>query len=540
MGTFASFYGNRKVPEDRIPELNRRMMRLLEQGGIMEQTEVSIYGKHLQLLRPISQNDKNRVIFNYNYFDDDGCEYAAYDTETGEVSSNKIAFGWCDFATVVMAMYTLLEFYTEEYSLAGLNGELTDGKRKIGWMNYLFDEKFTNHRLDDVWKIYSLMRNEYGDYKDDLLYLIRNGYTRGSISFLAVEYPERVREEGQKIIDYLVEKKQGENKRGEKTADKTVIAIRIELLNATFSLCEYLEKTDSPQLKKIASQIGSLEENSPETMRFNFGSLLELLRSSLERILETSGETKEETLERVAAVLKDHEGNLPAEDDAWNWVWFVSYLMPREATLKQLADVFELDFWELLERLGPDVEEQSGQWHSLSRGENNQKPVEKQSTEEFFKFSERGMSSDDRAYYWTEDGDVTFSDEMLQWLEDLGRELDELEEQAGELVPTQEFLKTLVETLHHIKETYRYIYCFEEAFYTLIENMHKRRTQAVLLQLRRLMERERGAFAEAEAEDTICLWGIAKSTYHPSRLKLKRYLAVLGNPRLRKQWLGME
>ena len=138
MGTFSSFYGNRKVPEDRIPELNRRMMRLLEQGGIMEQTEVSIYGKHLQLLRPISQKDKNRVVFNYNYFDDDGCEYAAYDTETGEVSSNKIAFGWCDFATVVTAMYTLLEFYTEEYSLAGLNGELTDGKRKIGWMNYLY------------------------------------------------------------------------------------------------------------------------------------------------------------------------------------------------------------------------------------------------------------------------------------------------------------------------------------------------------------------------------------------------------------------
>ena len=74
-------------------------------------------------------------------------------------------------------------------------------------------------------------------------------------------------------------------------------------MRSSIRLCEYLKKTDTPQLKKMASRIGNFEGVSQEKLRFNFGSLLERLRLSLERILEEGGETKEQKLEWVIAVL---------------------------------------------------------------------------------------------------------------------------------------------------------------------------------------------------------------------------------------------
>ena len=103
---------------------------------------------------------RGKCFFDYNYFDDDGCEAACYDLKTGKVGSNKIAFGWCDFSSVAIAMYILLEFYTEEYSLTGINGDIVENEHIIGWLNYLFDEKFVNQRLDDPWKVYSVLRKE--------------------------------------------------------------------------------------------------------------------------------------------------------------------------------------------------------------------------------------------------------------------------------------------------------------------------------------------------------------------------------------------
>ena len=364
----------------------------------------------------------------------------------------------------------------------------------------------------------------------------------GMIRYLTIRYPLCVKKEEQIISDiqrkHAAAKKNGETNKFTAVVVESIV-IRMVLILSAFKICDYLTKTDSARLREMASLIGDFEKK-PVEIKFNFCNLLELLRSSLVQILEVKGETREEKLERLMMVLKDHEGNFPTEDDAWKWVWFVSYLMPKEATLKQVADVFELDFWELLEKFGPEVEENREVWHQRPHSEEDHEPVEKKSTAEFFNFSGRGMSEDDRAYYWRPDGDVKFSKEMLRWLESLGRELDEIEEQAGVLIPTPKFLETLVNTLDDINKTYQRIYCFEEAFYDLIANMHKRRTQAVLLQLQRLAERERGGFVEAKAKDRFSDWELAASTYHQSRLKLKRYLAVLGNPWLRKQWLDIE
>ena len=48
----------------------------------------------------------------------------------------------------------LTEFYTEEFGVAEINGEIFDAKESIGWINYVLDKEFTNIRAVDAIKLW--------------------------------------------------------------------------------------------------------------------------------------------------------------------------------------------------------------------------------------------------------------------------------------------------------------------------------------------------------------------------------------------------
>ena len=123
-------------------------------------------------------------------------------------------------------------------------------------------------------------------------------------------------------------------------------------------------------------------------------------------------------------------------------------------------------------------------------------PVPPISTQEWLK-----LDPDDMAYYWTPDGDVHFSDEMNAWMAGLALELDGIHVTLS----PQEFLKTLFQNIAGCdKKSF-----FREAFYDFIAHQTDPRFQAALVLLGRLVQRE-----------------------EPN---LRRYVAILGNPALRKQ-----
>lgn len=159
MSNYLDFCGEMKVPEDRLPELTERMMKLFAQGGMMNVEEISLFGTEIGLLCPVEPNEDQRVLLNYNYFDDDGWETAVYDLKTGKLGSRRI--GWHIFADVVLAAYILLEFYTEKYTVTMLNNSYIPGAWKtIQWLNYLFDEKYCDTRQIDPQRMLELLKKQ--------------------------------------------------------------------------------------------------------------------------------------------------------------------------------------------------------------------------------------------------------------------------------------------------------------------------------------------------------------------------------------------
>lgn len=63
MGTFAGYWGDMTIPEERRDEFNQRMLYLLEQGGMMNFEQIQIRGKEIALLTPLKPDEDNCVVF---------------------------------------------------------------------------------------------------------------------------------------------------------------------------------------------------------------------------------------------------------------------------------------------------------------------------------------------------------------------------------------------------------------------------------------------------------------------------------------------
>lgn len=57
------------------------------------------------------------------------------------------------FNGVVMAMYTLLEFYSRTVCMARLDGKFFDAAFTIGWFNHLFDTQYNSDRFYHPWQV---------------------------------------------------------------------------------------------------------------------------------------------------------------------------------------------------------------------------------------------------------------------------------------------------------------------------------------------------------------------------------------------------
>ena len=53
MGTYLDYFGDRTIPEDKREEFTRKILTILNQGGMMDLEEVSMFGKKIWLLKPL-------------------------------------------------------------------------------------------------------------------------------------------------------------------------------------------------------------------------------------------------------------------------------------------------------------------------------------------------------------------------------------------------------------------------------------------------------------------------------------------------------
>lgn len=228
--------------------------------------------------------------------------------------------------------------------------------------------------------------------------------------------------------------------------------------------------------------------------------------------LRTSDEEAQlQVLEQLKSVLKK-EKQEPSTQVPQTYFFFarLASLLPVEVIAKLIADAFSQDFQSLLEELQPYARNVRSIWNfgDCQPAE----PVPPMETALFL-----GCSDDDRAWWWKPDGDVHFSEGMTTWLSHCRSKLETLAEQSS-LLHSVDFLKQLMETLSDIQQRHGYVFAFQQMFYDFMAHTESPLVQAAVLFLRLLSEQDGN-----EADITI---------------RLRRYLAVLGNLPLRKQVFG--
>ena len=96
MGTFVKLFRDSEsiIPESRKEEFIERIEKIYQAGGMMEVEDVVLYRQRLTLIRKPKMDDDG-MNFYYNYFEDDCRENAGFDRNNCYVWSNKV--GWINY-----------------------------------------------------------------------------------------------------------------------------------------------------------------------------------------------------------------------------------------------------------------------------------------------------------------------------------------------------------------------------------------------------------------------------------------------------------
>lgn len=492
MGTFAGFYGEQKIKEELKEEYTKNLIKLLNAGGMMQFENVNLFGTEIGLIKELTPNEKGVVHFHYNYFSDEAWETAGLNLNTCDFYSGKI--GWGEFCDVILAAYVLTEFYTEEFGVAEINGEIFDAKETIGWINYVLDKDFTNIRAVDAIKLWETCQD----------------YNSRDISSIVQEC--------------------GCN-------------VAINLTN----LMEYLYLTKNKTWNMLVNAL-----DDTETDNIVLPKVVLKMEKVIEKLVE-KGKTYEEILEYTFDIenfiINCRNENIDDENQPEQYqLSFVGLLCPKAFILMILCEIFEKDFKEeyklYKEKLVSSADELFGVG-DISKLE----PIEKIKTYEYldtpdsalcFRHTEAKenyhISDDDFALFWTPNCDLEFSDNFNKWCDSLKKDFEEILENL-EMVPAQIFIKNMIETLKYADDTYQRIFAPSTMFYEFISNSENKNYQAAYKLFVKLLEDN---LEEGKVIEKVNSWDIADKniTFNKGRLNIKRYLAIMGNVELRKEIFG--
>lgn len=309
MGTYLGYYGDRTIPEDKREEFTRRVLTILEQGGMMDLEEVSMFGKKIWLMKPLQiQSGQESLTFCYNYFENDIWETGGYRPGSCRFYTNKV--GWRQFDLVCSAVYVLHEFYAKSFGMANRDDHIYDAREIIGWLNYLFGEHYTNSRATDLWRIYQLLPDYRKD--DNLLRLLPDDASMdvlGTLIYLAV------------------------TRENHEENWKQLIAV-------------------PPH--------GPEEITLPDCIRIAENALKSLKAS------DEASETQK--LEQLKIVLKAGDQKASPEiPQLCRFIGGITALLPIEVTAKLVADTFSMDFTALLAELQPYARDVMELWNYKDR-----------------------------------------------------------------------------------------------------------------------------------------------------------------------------
>ncbi len=501
MGTFAWYTGEMNIEEEKRDCFAKQMIKLLNYGGMMGFEKVSLYGYDLYLLSPAELSQKGEAEFWYNYFEDSGWEKAGFNAKNSKFHSNKI--GGCEFCDVILAAYMLCEMYDETPGFAEVNGDIVDAQFYGGWVNHILGTDFSMKKRYNLWE------------------------NAEHIAFYDLECSEPFPRTQLRCLipDYLL-KAAG----GTELSDLFYIIYGTESLEADQIIPSSYPK-DVYECKKV---LVSLREICGE----NF---LEYLLQFLRMDRNTRGSVSDIKLAELAKL---------------------SLVLPARVFVYLAAEIENESFWKLWKEWKNKVyhDEQMKQYASeelqKQREEWKERVIPEIRTSDFlrqdgvFTFYDtpdelkgKGnyyLTDDDRIFWWDGTDEVIISDEMNSWIEELadqhGKLMDLSDAGCGDAFKGENFIKDFMILLYEICDRYKRIFPFKTMFYEFIQNSERKEYRAAIALLKKLDEenREEGKIINYAKWD----WSMTSKnvTQNIARLRLKRYMSVMANKKVRKKY----
>lgn len=506
MGTFGGYMGNTNIPETQREKFAEQMMKILNLGGMMRFEEISMYGHEMGLLNPVEIYPGGKVEFYYNYFEDDCWENAGFDAYDAYFWSNKI--GAAEFCDVITAAYTLYEVYDNEQGYAVIDGEVVTTSEVVGWLNHILGTNFSMEKRFQFWKnaeeLVMERIDKYSEDKEMLSY---------SELMAFIPYEMRYAAGGVEFTDVLY------------------------VINGTESLTE--------------------EEVKEGTYPYDV--------LQCKRALETYfSETKGDAVEQLWEVLKkNRESRKRISDEQMKKIADFSLILPARVIIYLAAEIEKIPFWKTWKELKEEVyqdeqmklyaSEELDLWRRQKRAEaiapiststflRQDKSFTFWNTPDELKGTPKYYISDaDRLYWWDGSEEVSISEEMDEWLKELAKQHKELKETIKEENSSQDFLKAFLYLIKEIDSYYHRIYPFRNMFYEFIQNSGQKDYLAAVELLRKLADaKENRKAGEIIKHVRHGSWDITSKnvTQNIARLRLKRYLSVMANEKLRKKYFG--
>lgn len=499
MGTFASYNGNMDIPEEKRKIFTEQMLKILNYGGMLQFEKVNIYGKQIALIKPPEPDEDGNVEFHYNYFEDDAWESAQFNTKDATLYTGKI--GSDEFNWAIRAAYSLYEAYDEGVGRALQDMTEVDAGYAIGWINHILGTDFTVKNRFRLWEYFE---------KENLL--------DGNTSNISIG-----------TIVRSVPSTQYKGLGGIEFAD----------------ICYILEGT-----KDLEEEI-LIKGSYPETILKAKRALQEYYDKNEHH------EERQQQLWNLLTMTYEERSNVNNE---LGTIANLSLRLPARVFVYLTAELLGSNFWELWQKLRMDVyldEDVSG-YASNELIEKREKfrealPEEVPTVDYFYNdgiFTFWGtpdslkgkpnyyISNDERAYWWNEEEDF-FSDGMKEWLTDLGKQHKELlTEIPSSEIEKEGFLQEIVNVLFELNDHYKRVYAYRDMFYEFLMNSKDMNYYAAIKLLKRLSDenKENGKIINVIRGS----WSIESKNviFNAGRRRMKRYLAVLANKKLRKKYFG--
>lgn len=445
-------YGTLSIPDYKIDAFLHDVRQVADQAGLLAIRHMRAYDEEFDLLCFPGDNGGG-FIFNYSYFEDAVHDKVTIDVKTGEIHSSNLGFG--KFGEAVQALYMLSGLYCEMLCLSDNCDEIIPFD-KLRWLSYVLCRTITLQYHITIWDVYERFVRDNGVNK----------------TLSAMDFFNSYEGDGTNIDEIT-----------------TIVYVNDAITN------DFIDK--------------SINDEEPVD-KSSYGYWVRSMARFLWLAKQNSEKSEKELLSRYVRLLhkvSEIRNDIKANKEVGPVKELFATVAP-PITVKLIATIYGLDFWQLWRDHKESIGVTSSIFYDGSteyKTEDENINLEPITTEDFF-----GVKSEDRLYWWKEDGDVIISDKTQRWLDQMSEQHRSHIETMADEFSAIDWHQRLVKLLGKHKDS---IKMFEHLYCEFLNTFHLKEFRAWIEMLE--------VFAESELSEC------------------RRLITVLANDSLRIKFFGL-